>query len=147
MGTSTAGAISSWNRIVPGTIRSVVRGEPPVIQSDGQYVRDYFHVDDGAAAYMLLAEALAERPELRGQGFQLLERGADHRDRTCTTDSRADGRGTRARDRNEATNEIRRQYLKHGEGEARAGLEAALLARRRYAPHDRLVPGVSEARR
>jgi CDP-glucose 4,6-dehydratase len=59
----------NWNRIVPGTIRSVLRGEPPVIRSDGQYVRDYFYVEDGAAAYMLLAEQLHDRPELRGLAF------------------------------------------------------------------------------
>ena len=59
----------NWNRIVPGTIRSVLRGERPVIRSDGQYVRDYFYVEDGAAAYMLLAEQLRGRPELRGQAF------------------------------------------------------------------------------
>ncbi len=47
----------NWNRIVPGTIRSVLRGQRPVIRSDGQFVRDYFYVEDGAAAYMLLAEA------------------------------------------------------------------------------------------
>ena len=46
----------NWNRIVPGTIRSILRGERPVIRSDGQFVRDYFYVEDGAAAYMLLAE-------------------------------------------------------------------------------------------
>jgi CDP-glucose 4,6-dehydratase len=45
----------NWNRIVPGTIRSVIRGQPPVIRSDGNFVRDYFYVEDGAAAYMLLA--------------------------------------------------------------------------------------------
>lgn len=59
----------NWNRIVPGTIRSILRGQRPVIRSDGQYVRDYFYVEDGAAAYMLLAEKLAEHPELRGEGF------------------------------------------------------------------------------
>ena len=59
----------NWNRIVPGTIRSVLRGERPVIRSDGQFVRDYFYVEDGAAAYMLLAEQLHTRPELRGQAF------------------------------------------------------------------------------
>jgi len=32
-------------------------------------VRDYFYVEDGAAAYMHLAEQLAARPELRGQAF------------------------------------------------------------------------------
>jgi CDP-glucose 4,6-dehydratase len=54
---------------VPGTIRSVLRGERPVIRSDGSYIRDYFYVEDGAAANMLLAERLADRPELRGQAF------------------------------------------------------------------------------
>lgn len=59
----------NWNRIVPGTIRSVLRGEQPLIRSDGQFVRDYFYVEDGAAAYMLLAEQLRCRPELRGLAF------------------------------------------------------------------------------
>jgi CDP-glucose 4,6-dehydratase len=59
----------NWNRLVPGTIRSVLRGERPVIRSDGQFVRDYFYVEDGAAAYLLLAEQLASRPALRGQAF------------------------------------------------------------------------------
>ncbi len=59
----------NWNRIVPGTIRSIVRGQRPVIRSNGLYVRDYFYVEDGAAAYMLLAEQLAARPELRGEAF------------------------------------------------------------------------------
>jgi len=45
----------NWNRIVPGTIRSVLRGEPPVIRSDGNSVRDYFYVEDGAAAYIYAA--------------------------------------------------------------------------------------------
>jgi CDP-glucose 4,6-dehydratase len=59
----------NWNRIVPGTIRSVLRGERPVIRSDGNYVRDYFYVEDGAAAYMLAAERLASCRELVGEAF------------------------------------------------------------------------------
>jgi CDP-glucose 4,6-dehydratase len=59
----------NWNRIVPGTIRSVLRGEAPVIRSDGQYVRDYFYVEDAAAAYMLLAERLASEAQLKGLAF------------------------------------------------------------------------------
>lgn len=59
----------NWNRIVPGTIRSVLRGQRPVIRSDGTYIRDYFYVEDGAAAYMLLAERLARDPELAGEAF------------------------------------------------------------------------------
>ncbi len=59
----------NWNRIIPGTIRSILRGQAPIIRSDGEYIRDYFYVEDGAAAYMLLAEQLAARPELKGQAF------------------------------------------------------------------------------
>jgi CDP-glucose 4,6-dehydratase len=59
----------NWNRIVPGTIRSALRGERPIIRSDGEYVRDYFYVEDGAAVYTLLAERLAQTPELKGQAF------------------------------------------------------------------------------
>ena len=59
----------NWNRIVPGTIRSVLRGQSPVVRSDGQFVRDYFYVEDGAAAYMKLAEQMATRPELVGEAF------------------------------------------------------------------------------
>jgi CDP-glucose 4,6-dehydratase len=59
----------NWNRIVPGTIRAVIRGQRPVIRSNGRYIRDYFYVEDGVEAYLLLAEQLAERPELAGQAF------------------------------------------------------------------------------
>src|SRR5215471_7010986 len=59
----------NWNRIVPGTIRSILRGQRPIIRSDGSYIRDYFYVEDGAAAYMLLAERLATHPELSGEAF------------------------------------------------------------------------------
>ncbi len=59
----------NWNRIVPGTIRAVLRGQRPLIRSDGQYIRDYFYIEDGAAAYMLLAEKLTEIPDLAGEAF------------------------------------------------------------------------------
>jgi len=59
----------NWNRVVPGTIRSIIRGERPVVRSDGNFVRDYFYIEDGAAAYMLLAERLASDATLRGQAF------------------------------------------------------------------------------
>ncbi len=59
----------NWNRLVPGTIRSILRGDRPVIRSDGTLIRDYFYVEDGADAYIHLAEALRTRPELKGEGF------------------------------------------------------------------------------
>lgn len=101
----------NWNRILPGAIRSILRGERPTIRSDGKFVRDYFYVEDGAEAYMLLAEALAQKPELAGHAFnfsneiqvtvlELLERlrkvmGADLEPVIL----------------NQASNEIRHQYL------------------------------------
>jgi CDP-glucose 4,6-dehydratase len=59
----------NWNRVVPGTIRSVLRGERPIIRSDGKYVRDYFYVEDGAAASMLLAERLVQDSKVRGAAY------------------------------------------------------------------------------
>ena len=63
------GGDRNWNRLVPGTIRSVLRGERPVLRSDGSNIRDYFYVKDGAAAYLHLAECMAGQPEVLGQAF------------------------------------------------------------------------------
>jgi CDP-glucose 4,6-dehydratase len=59
----------NFNRIVPGTIRSVLRGQRPIIRSDGTFIRDYFYVKDGAAAYLHLAECMARKPEVIGHAF------------------------------------------------------------------------------
>jgi CDP-glucose 4,6-dehydratase len=101
----------NWNRIVPGTIRSVQRGQRPIIRSDGQSIRDYFYVEDGVAAYMHLAEQLAAYPELRGAAFnfsneiqinvlQLVNQILRLMGSELTPDIQAT-----------ATNEIRHQYL------------------------------------
>jgi CDP-glucose 4,6-dehydratase len=58
-----------WNRIVPGTIRDALHGRRPVIRSDGSPIRDYLYVEDGAAAYMLLAEKMAADPAILGEAF------------------------------------------------------------------------------
>lgn len=59
----------NWNRLIPGTIRAVLRGRSPVIRSNGSLIRDYFYVEDAVGAYLNLAEQLHERPELRGEAF------------------------------------------------------------------------------
>lgn len=61
----------NFSRIVPGTIRSALRGERPVIRSDGTPVRDYIHVEDVARAYVLLAEAMARGTSFAGEAFNL----------------------------------------------------------------------------
>lgn len=58
----------NWSRIVPGTIRSFLRNERPVIRSDGTYVRDYIYVKDVVRAYMSLAED-AGHPRVCGEAF------------------------------------------------------------------------------
>ena len=59
----------NYNRLIPGTIRSVLQGERPIIRSDGTFVRDYFYVRDAVSAYMQLAERLAGDPGLAGHAF------------------------------------------------------------------------------
>lgn len=101
----------NWNRIVPGTIRSALEGQRPIIRSDGQYVRDYFYVEDGVAAYISLVEALAKKPELRGQAFNFSNEMP-----VTVLELVQHILGLMAVDiepevRNQTTNEIREQYL------------------------------------
>jgi len=101
----------NWNRIIPGTIRSVIRGQRPVIRSDGQYIRDYFYVEDGAAAYMLLAEQFAARPELKGQAFNFSNEIQVTVKDIVENILALMGSNLEADIRNEVNNEIRHQYL------------------------------------
>jgi CDP-glucose 4,6-dehydratase len=57
----------NFNRLIPGTIQSVLRGQAPIIRSNGQYIRDYFYVRDAVGAYLTLAERLPE--EFAGEAF------------------------------------------------------------------------------
>jgi CDP-glucose 4,6-dehydratase len=57
----------NFNRIIPGTIRSVLNNEPPVIRSDGTFIRDYLYVKDAALAYMHLAEKMETK--VHGEAF------------------------------------------------------------------------------
>ena len=60
----------NWSRIVPGTIRSLLRGEQPVHPQRRHFVRDYLHVDDVVDAYLALADWLgAGEPTWRGAAF------------------------------------------------------------------------------
>lgn len=58
----------NFNRLIPGAVRAALRGEAPLIRSDGRYVRDYFFVKDAADAYLLLAERLYDDGVL-GEAF------------------------------------------------------------------------------
>jgi CDP-glucose 4,6-dehydratase len=101
----------NWNRIVPGTIRSVLRDERPIVRSDGKYVRDYLYVEDGSAAYMLLAEALTKDPSLRGSAFNFSTETPVTVLELVEQILGAMGSTLEPVVRNEATNEIREQFL------------------------------------
>jgi CDP-glucose 4,6-dehydratase len=101
----------NWNRVVPGTIRSVIRGERPIIRSDGNFVRDYIYVEDAAAAYIILAERLASDVALRGQAFNF-----SYEIQVSVLDMvelilRKMKSSLRPEVLNQASNEIRHQYL------------------------------------
>ena len=60
---------TNWDRLVPGTIRLLLKGRRPVIRSDGTMTRDYLYVLDGVLAYLQLAEAISGDPTLGGEAF------------------------------------------------------------------------------
>ncbi len=101
----------NWNRIVPGTIRSVLRGQRPVLRSDGSFVRDYFYVKDGAAAYLHLAECMAGRPEVVGQAFNFSNEIQVKALEMVRLVLRLMGSDLEPDVRAEATHEIKHQYL------------------------------------
>jgi CDP-glucose 4,6-dehydratase len=101
----------NWNRLVPGTIRSIIRGQRPIIRSDGSYIRDYFYVEDGAAAYMLLTEKLAGNQELRGEAFNFSNETQVSVSELADKIIRLMGSDLKPNVLNQATNEIRNQYL------------------------------------
>ena len=111
----------NWNRVVPGTVRSVLRGQPPVIRSDGSPVRDYFYVEDGAAAYMLLAESLADDRSLAGEAFNFSNELQIAVLDLVQTILRLMDSHLQPDVRNEASNEIPHQYLTAAKARERLG--------------------------
>jgi CDP-glucose 4,6-dehydratase len=101
----------NWNRIVPGTIRAILRDQRPVIRSDGKFVRDYFHADDGAIANITLAENLADNSELRGEAFNFSNEQQLTVIELVKQILALMKSNLEPEIRNEATNEIRHQYL------------------------------------
>ena len=111
----------NFNRIVPGTIRSVLRGERPIVRSDGKFVRDYFYVEDGAAAYMLLAERLAENESIRGEAFNFSNETSVPVLEMVQQIQQLAGTSLVPDVRNEVSHEIREQRLSAAKARARLG--------------------------
>ena len=61
----------NFSRIVPGTIRSCLQGERPVIRSDGSLIRDYIYVQDAAVAMFLIGNTMLEDDTIFGEAFNI----------------------------------------------------------------------------
>lgn len=114
------------SRIIPGTIKSVLNSERPIIRSDGTPVRDYIYVQDAVSAYIALAEQL-DRKEVAGEAFNfgtqepvsvldlvkkiIAVAGKNPSQDGSTGPSRNSDLGVEPKILNEAKNELQAQYL------------------------------------
>ena len=116
----------NWNRIVPGTFRSLIRGEQPVLRSDGTFIRDYLHVDDIVSAYLTLADR-SDEPELAGQAFNFSDESPITVMQVYTATCEAAGKvGTEPKILNAAQGEIKDQYLDASKARSVLGWTASL---------------------
>lgn len=111
----------NFNRIIPGTIRAAYHNEPPVIRSDGKFIRDYIYVLDVADAYLMLAERMDDRA-LHGEAFnfsnELQLTVLDLTRKILALMGRSD---LEPKILNQASGEIRQQYLSAEKARQRLG--------------------------
>ena len=130
----------NWSRIVPGTFRSILRDEQPVLRSDGTFLRDYLHVDD----------VVTRVPRARRRGREAIPAArttsATSRRRrvleiyeACCVAAGVPGLEPKILDR--AVGEIKDQYLDSSLARVGAAVAGRGQPRRRAGPHVRLVPG------
>jgi CDP-glucose 4,6-dehydratase len=101
----------NFNRIVPGTIRSALRNESPIIRSDGTLKRDYFYVRDAADAYLKLAEQM-DGLQCHGEAFNFsLEQPMTVLEITKAVLAEMKKTTLKPVTKNEASGEILHQYL------------------------------------
>lgn len=132
----------NWNRLIPGTIRSVMRREHPTLRSDGSFRRDYLYVADAVRGYLMLAEKLTEAA-VRGRPFNLGSGcPVSALDVVRTIVSLSDHPELEPVILNEVTNEIQEEYLDPAQAEhafdwrpqysLAAGLKETMVWYRRY---------------
>lgn len=101
----------NFNRLIPGTIRSALSNEAPLIRSDGKFIRDYFYVRDAAQAYLALAERLPDE-NFNGQAFNFSTETPISVIELVDMILKLTGNdGLKPRILNEASREIHKQYL------------------------------------
>ncbi|MGD2104650.1 MAG: GDP-mannose 4,6-dehydratase [Anaerolineae bacterium] len=111
----------NWSRLIPGTIRSVIRRTRPIIRSDGTLVRDYLYIPDAVDGYLRLAERTGV-PEINGQAFNF---GMDDPRSVMavvrTIIDVSDETALEPRVLDKAENEIQAQYLDSGKAKRLLG--------------------------
>lgn len=111
----------NWNRIVPGTIRSALRGERPIIRSDGSFIRDYVFVGDAVDAYLRTAESIG-RGDVTGEAFNFSDNKPMSVLEICAAVLAAAGRTDLAPNvLNHASHEIKAQFLDSTRARTRLG--------------------------
>jgi CDP-glucose 4,6-dehydratase len=58
----------NFSRLIPEAVSAALSGRAPVLRSDGSPERDFLYVEDAAAAYLAISDAL-ERDDVRGEAF------------------------------------------------------------------------------
>lgn len=111
----------NYNRLVPGTIRSALEGERPIVRSDGKFVREYFYVKDAVTAYLTLAERMPS-DDTCGQAWNFGNETPLSVLELVAQCLEACGReDLEPVIQNEASNEIREQYLDCTKAKERLG--------------------------
>lgn len=111
----------NFNRIIPGTIRSLLKGESPMIRSDGSFIRDYLYVKDGALAYKLLAEKMLENSSIVGEAYNFSTESQTTVLQLVNKISALMGSDLKPVILNQSSNEIRNQYLSAKKARAQLG--------------------------
>ena len=67
----------NWTRLIPNTIRRLLRDEPPLVRmpAQGSFMRDFLYIKDGVNAYISMLEGL-ESPEVHGEAFNFAVGGS-----------------------------------------------------------------------
>jgi len=100
----------NYNRIIPGTIQSILKHEAPIIRSDGLFVRDYLYIEDAAEAYLKLSENM-ESKFLYGQAFNFSSEIRISVKNLVNKILKLMNSNLKPRILNQASNEIKNQYL------------------------------------
>ena len=100
----------NFNRLVPGTILSLLQDKVPVLRSDGTYVRDYIYVKDIVKSYEVLHDyTLKNKPHGDAFNFSTEEKYAVTE--IVGAIEKLMGKKTKPKILNKAQNEIKYQHL------------------------------------